>query len=87
MNGTTVVTSAPVNSVSDLTWRIVAVGDLNADGKADLVWRNAVTGENVFWLMNDAAYVTYVRFLNVSDTTWEIAGASDLSGDGKTDII
>jgi hypothetical protein len=28
------------------------VADFNGDGKADLVWRNATTGDTSMWLMN-----------------------------------
>jgi hypothetical protein len=33
-------------------WTIAGVGDFNADGKSDILWRNTSTGENAIWLMN-----------------------------------
>jgi hypothetical protein len=32
-------------------WVIQGFGDFNADGKADIVYRNASSGEVVVWLM------------------------------------
>ena len=46
---------APVGNVST-AWSIVATGDHNGDGKADLVWRHG-DGSIGIWLMNGAAYL------------------------------
>ena len=40
---------APSNQVSDLNWKIVAIGDYNADGFADLVWQHN-SGATARWL-------------------------------------
>jgi len=34
MNGATIVTDTLVNTVADLNWKVVGVGDFNSDGKA-----------------------------------------------------
>ena len=33
-------------------WKIVAVADLNSDGRADLIWQDASTGQGYIWFMN-----------------------------------
>jgi len=38
----------------NLNWQIVGVGDLDGDGKADLVWRNNHSGDVAEWLMDGA---------------------------------
>jgi len=38
--------------VGDQAWQVKGIGDFDGDGKADILWRNAVTGENYIWLMN-----------------------------------
>ena len=35
-----------------LAWQVVGLGDLDGDGKADLVWRGMQTGDVAVWLMN-----------------------------------
>ncbi|PYR37517.1 MAG: hypothetical protein DMF89_21740 [Acidobacteria bacterium] len=38
-----------------LPWQIVALGDLDGDGKTDLGWRHGQTGDVAVWLMNGSA--------------------------------
>lgn len=38
--------------VPDLNWKVVGVGDFGADGRADLLWRHALSGRLVVWSMN-----------------------------------
>ena len=64
------------SSVDDTNWRIVATGDFNADGKADLIWRHQTTGIMAAWLMN-GNQVSESVFLapdTVADTGWKIVG-------------
>ncbi|HBP89286.1 MAG TPA: VCBS repeat-containing protein, partial [Nitrospiraceae bacterium] len=35
-----------------LGWQIAAVGDVNADTKADIIWRHGTSGAVALWLMN-----------------------------------
>jgi hypothetical protein len=63
------------------------VGDMNGDGKSDVLWRHATLGEVWLWPMDGAARTseTYVR--TVADTNWEIRGVADQDGDGYADIL
>jgi hypothetical protein len=91
MNGsvrTGVLTPTPA-SVPDLNWRVAASGDFNADGKPDILWRHALSGRNVVWLMDGATRLSG-QFLTpdtVADTGWQMAGAADFNSDGKPDIV
>jgi hypothetical protein len=62
--------------VDDTNWRIVATGDYNGDGKADLIWRHQVTGMMAAWLMNGTAVSESVFITpdTVADTGWKIVG-------------
>src|SRR5439155_1470272 len=47
MNGTTILgTEGYLRTVTDLNWQVQAVGDYNGDGKADILWRHAWTGDS-----------------------------------------
>ena len=88
MNGATRLGAAALNpsKPTNLTWKLTAVGDFNADGKPDLVFRQAVVGELQIWLMNGAARTATQGLLGVNypgevpttptrvlfDVTWEV---------------
>ena len=38
-----------LHAVTNTAWNIAGAGDYDGDRKADLLWRNAATGENVVW--------------------------------------
>ncbi|MGZ8833689.1 MAG: FG-GAP repeat domain-containing protein, partial [Thermoanaerobaculia bacterium] len=47
--------SAVLTNVPDPNWKIVGLGDLQGDGKDDIVWRNSSSGDNAVWFMNGPA--------------------------------
>jgi hypothetical protein len=61
--------------------------DLNGDGKADLIWHHATTGDVAVWLMNGPAVLAASLITQVRDLGWQIVGVGDLNGDGKADLI
>ncbi|HWA27395.1 MAG TPA: FG-GAP-like repeat-containing protein [Lacunisphaera sp.] len=63
-----------------------ARGDFNGDGKSDILWRHAIGGNIVFWLMNGTTPQTVAEVTPVS-TDWIIAGTGDFNNDGQTDIV
>jgi GH43 family beta-xylosidase len=91
MNGPTVVAGTGyTNAQADLTWQIQGVGDLNGDGRADIVWRKtgpaADTGAGFLWLMNGTTVIG-ATYLDPIGIEWNVQAVADLSGDGKADIL
>ena len=91
MQGTNVVSTEflSINRVPDLNWEIKGVGDINGDGKADLIWQHRTEGRLAAWLMNGAKAVS-TRFLSVGqipDLDWEIVGVGDVDADGYADLL
>src|SRR6266850_908936 len=79
---------AYLRTVADTRWEVKAVGDFDGDGKADIVWRHAATGENYLYPMDGAAIKPSEGYLRtVADTNWTIVASGDYDGDGKSDIL
>jgi len=90
MNGSTIASNSFVGSVST-AWSPVGVGskdfgDFNGDGKADVLWRNTITGDLALWLMNGPTIASN-NFLGNVSTAWTPVRVGDFDGDGKADIL
>jgi hypothetical protein len=91
MRGVEMTSSAYLtpNSAGDRSWKIVGAGDLNGDGKPDLVWQHDVSGELVAWFMSGISMTTW-RSLSprtAYGTGWTVGAVVDLNGDGKSDLV
>jgi len=77
-----------LRTVADQNWKVAGVGDLDGDGKADIVWRNADTGENYVYPMEGRTIKPSEGYLRtVSDLNWQIAALGDYDGDAKSDLL
>ena len=77
-----IITVAPVRATvaSGLARR-----DFNADGRSDILWRNAGTGETRMGLMNGASIATDASLMTWGG--WEVLHTPFLDGDGHADLL
>ncbi len=75
MNGTLIdAGTGAVNQVAGQDWEIKQVADSNADGRADIIWRNKNSGLNLMYLMNGISINSFGIINQVSDDSWKING-------------
>jgi hypothetical protein len=55
--------------------------------RADLLWRNYGTGENILWQMNGVSFATFLFSTFVGDVNWRIEGTGDFNGDSQADYV
>lgn len=90
MNGSVLLGSAPLEPGTLAPgWEVGAVGDLNGDGKPDLLLRNATNGQIDTWFLVNRLKVGGGPISNAStpDLGWKIASLADLDRNGSNDVI
>jgi hypothetical protein len=76
------VTTATINVVDDDT----VASDFSSDGKPDIVWRNATTGDTRVWHMNGTSITSSVLLQN-QGSPLVLAGIGDFNADGQADVL
>ncbi|HEY5949839.1 MAG TPA: VCBS repeat-containing protein, partial [Kofleriaceae bacterium] len=90
MNGTNVAVNQIVDwTVTGTAWQLRGTGDFNRDGKLDLVWHNAGTGEVAFWYLDGAAHVIGSALASQTSvgTSPILSGTGDFDNDGYSDLL
>jgi hypothetical protein len=91
MNGSVLQTGTftTPSAFTDVNWQTVGTGDFNGDGKTDILWRHALSGQNVVWFMDGTSLLSGA-FTNPSvlaDPRWRMSATGDYNDDGKVDIV
>lgn len=97
MNGSTIIGSNDLNAGGVATapaanWSVAGVGDFNADGNADLLWRDSSSGALVEWLMNGSSVIGSGSVTSGGtpvnpDPSWHVVEIGDFNGDARADIL
>lgn len=61
--------------------------DFDNDGNADILWRNATTGENWMYRMYENYILKSSPINAVTDLNWKVVGVHDFDDDGNGDIL
>jgi predicted Zn-dependent protease len=75
--------SANNSSISD--YRLLF--ETQSTPKANVVWRNVVSGVNAAWQLNGGAIAGVETYTPITDPSWTMVGVSDFNGDGQTDYL
>lgn len=67
-------------------WDLVGAGDIDGDGKTDLLFRyeSGTRGKFGYWIMNGAKLVR--TWSTPTSTTYRVGTTGDFNGDGKLDV-
>ncbi len=72
-----------------LTWTIVGIGDFDANGRSDILWREN-GGQLAMWMDGTETIAAYPSYWNQGgpvDTNWKVEGVGDFDGDARSDIL
>ena len=73
---------------SNLAWSVVGVGDMNGDGRDDVLLRHGDTGRWYYYPMNGRRAMTGRGGAPLTtDLSWAVAGIGDMNGDGRADVL
>ncbi|MES2403851.1 MAG: FG-GAP-like repeat-containing protein [Pseudomonadota bacterium] len=81
MNGTQLTASFAIPTST--TYKFVATGDFNGDGKMDAIWTDGTS--MYMWIGNGSSFTSV--YMGGFPTGWTVVGAGDLNGDGSTDLV
>lgn len=90
MNGTSLASASYLDprNTGDKNWRVVCAGDLNADGKPDLILQHT-DGSPAVWYMDGIKLNSGALFSPRSpgDARWRVVGLGDFNADNRQDLV
>jgi hypothetical protein len=70
-------TEGYLRTVADQNWQVRGTGDYDGDGRADVLWRNSLSGENYLYPMDGTTIKPSEGYLRtVADLDWRVVPAA-----------
>jgi sRNA-binding regulator protein Hfq len=86
LSGLDLISQKAVGTVG-LEWTFSGVGDLNGDGRPDLVFRRGDGMLALYQIGGTLPTVQAAALLGPIGIEWKLVGVGDLDGDGKADLV
>ena len=68
-------------------WTPAGIADVDGDGRADLLWRNSVTGQLLVWYFSLTGAVASTHDYGIVPLPHELRGLGDVNADGTADLV
>lgn len=70
-------------------WMLRAIGDIDTDGRVDLIWHSSVSRKVAYWILNvDGTLMTYGFCTNMPMSAgWSLDASGDINGDSTVDLL
>ena len=69
-------------------WRVVGTGDLNGNGRPDLVWQNDSSRQVVVWWDKQGmGFQSWDWLSSAGVAGWSVVGVADFNRDGRLDLV
>lgn len=73
--------------LSDRALKHTVPFDLDGDGRSDIVWRHAGSGDTYWYQMDGIASLQQQRIKRVDAPNWQLAAIADFDGDQQADLL